>query len=136
MSVTLVDKSEEIAGVIRLNEDQMPSEGSVLCELVAISKGQADFRLYAPDFVLDEGSDLSCLRRIADIRGASDDFVHEYFEEETEERYLKHYIGHYEFFNVLWVEWKDGVAYRKALGRVFKEVWEAQALEEVGLVLG
>lgn len=27
----------------------------------------------------------------------------------------------YEYHNVLWIEWKDGVAYRRGLGRVGKE---------------
>lgn len=42
----------------------------------------------------------------------------------------------YEYYNVLWVEWKDGIAYRKALGRVMKSAWEAQELEWIDLVLG
>ena len=136
MPVTLVDKLGEIAGVIRLNGKRMPSEESVLCELVAISKGQANLGFIGPMYVLDEGSDLNCLRRLMDIRGGSDDFCYNDLEEKTEEQYLRNYVGYYKFINVLWVEWKGGVAYRKALGRMFKEVWEAQALEEVDLVLG
>jgi hypothetical protein len=42
----------------------------------------------------------------------------------------------YEFVNVLWVEWEDGIAYRKAYGRVMKSAWEAQNLESIDLVLG
>jgi hypothetical protein len=42
----------------------------------------------------------------------------------------------YEFYNVLWVEWQDGIAYRKACGRVMKSAWECQELEWVDLVLG
>ena len=41
-----------------------------------------------------------------------------------------------EFYNVLWIEWKDGVAYRKGLGRVVKEAWESQATEWIDLTLG
>ena len=30
----------------------------------------------------------------------------------------------YEFYNVMWIEWEDGVAYRKAVGRVIKDAWD------------
>ena len=32
----------------------------------------------------------------------------------------------YEFYNVLWIERKEGIAYRKALGRVWKGAWDRQ----------
>ena len=44
--------------------------------------------------------------------------------------------GLYEFYNVLWVEWVDGVAYRKCLGRVEKSVWEEIAKDDIDLTLG
>jgi hypothetical protein len=31
--------------------------------------------------------------------------------------------GKYWYYNVLWVEWKDGIAYRKGCGRVMKSAW-------------
>jgi hypothetical protein len=38
---------------------------------------------------------------------------------------------------VLWIEWVDGVAYRKACGGVAAELWEQEKEEElVDLVLG
>jgi hypothetical protein len=43
---------------------------------------------------------------------------------------------YYEFYNVLWIEWEDGIAYRKALGRVMKEAWERQNFEEADILLG
>ena len=42
----------------------------------------------------------------------------------------------FEFYNVLWIEWKECVAYRKGLGRVIKEAWERQATEWIDLTLG
>ncbi|KAG4423904.1 hypothetical protein IFR04_002899 [Cadophora malorum] len=42
----------------------------------------------------------------------------------------------YEFYNVLWVEWKDGIAYRKGCGRVMKSAWEDEEREWIDLVLG
>lgn len=42
----------------------------------------------------------------------------------------------YEYYHVFWIEWKDGIAYRKAMGRVEKNLWEAQAHESIDLILG
>ena len=42
----------------------------------------------------------------------------------------------FEFYNVMWIEWKEGIAYRKGLGRVSKEAWERQATEWIDLTLG
>ncbi|KAK4035023.1 HET-domain-containing protein [Parachaetomium inaequale] len=39
-------------------------------------------------------------------------------------------------YNVLWIEWKDGIAYRKGVGRILKSVWEAHETERIQLVLG
>jgi hypothetical protein len=41
-----------------------------------------------------------------------------------------------EFYNVLWIEWADGVAYRKAIGQVTKAAWEAADRELIDVVLG
>jgi hypothetical protein len=78
------------------------------CELVAISAGFAVDALSA--YGIQEWDTRERLR-------GPDDEIHE-------------------FYNVLWVEWKDGIAYRKALGRVIKSAWEAQDLEWIDLVLG
>ncbi len=42
----------------------------------------------------------------------------------------------YEFYNVLWVVWDQGIAQRKGLGRVLKSVWEAEEREHIDLMLG
>lgn len=42
----------------------------------------------------------------------------------------------YHFYNVLWVETIEGVMYRKAVGRVPKEVWELNCGELTKIVLG
>ncbi|KAH7147098.1 heterokaryon incompatibility protein-domain-containing protein [Dactylonectria estremocensis] len=42
----------------------------------------------------------------------------------------------YQFYNVLWIERKDGVAYRKAAGRVPKTIWEANCSSPARVVLG
>ncbi|KND87207.1 hypothetical protein TOPH_08137 [Tolypocladium ophioglossoides CBS 100239] len=42
----------------------------------------------------------------------------------------------YEYYWVIWVKWKSGIAYREGLGRVCKQVWESHIREEVDLMLG
>ncbi|KAK3323671.1 heterokaryon incompatibility protein-domain-containing protein [Cercophora scortea] len=42
----------------------------------------------------------------------------------------------YTFYNVLWVVWEDGIAYRKGVGRVKRDVWEGMEKKVVDLVLG
>ena len=42
----------------------------------------------------------------------------------------------YEFYDALWVEYEDGVAYRKDIGRVRKEIWERETLGWVDVTLG
>lgn len=44
--------------------------------------------------------------------------------------------GLYEFYNVMWIEWENGIAYRRALGRILRDVWEGQKLEWVDVTLG
>lgn len=41
-----------------------------------------------------------------------------------------------EYYNVLWIQWKDGIAYREALGRIFKESWENHPTELIDVTLG
>ena len=49
---------------------------------------------------------------------------------EADEFYREHYV-------VLWVEWANGVAYRRASGVVERAAWDAHPdREEVDLVLG
>ncbi|OBT84940.1 hypothetical protein VE02_06621 [Pseudogymnoascus sp. 03VT05] len=42
----------------------------------------------------------------------------------------------YEFYNIMWIEWTNGVACRKGIGRVSAEYWEHLQHETIHLVLG
>lgn len=41
-----------------------------------------------------------------------------------------------EFYNVICVQWQDGIAYRKGSGKIKRDIWEALEKEWVDLVLG
>jgi hypothetical protein len=42
----------------------------------------------------------------------------------------------YHFYNVLWIERKGVIAYRRAAGRVPKVIWEANRTEPAKVILG
>ena len=42
----------------------------------------------------------------------------------------------YEYVNVLWIQWEDGIAYRRGIGHVVKSIWEQQATDVIDLILG
>ncbi|KAH8650015.1 heterokaryon incompatibility protein-domain-containing protein [Xylariales sp. PMI_506] len=42
----------------------------------------------------------------------------------------------YEFYNVLYIIWENGMAYRKGVGRVFRTAWEEYSTEWVDICLG
>jgi hypothetical protein len=115
-AVQLTAPSGRWAGILRLNcfpyecKDLLEEhyrEEEGRCELIEISAGSVEDRsVDAPSF--DEWDEPEC--------GRSD--------------------GLYEFINVLWIEWVEGIAYRKALGRVKKCIWEEEAKGSVDVILG
>jgi hypothetical protein len=42
----------------------------------------------------------------------------------------------YAFYNVLWIEWVEHVAYRKGIGRVWEEAWRLQDTKVIDVELG
>jgi hypothetical protein len=42
----------------------------------------------------------------------------------------------YKAYNVMWVEWEQGIAYRKATGRVLQDYWDRGDPEEIEVRLG
>ena len=98
------------AGIIYVHRSpESASEQKQQCELVLISRGWA---------VEDDDEDYSSC-------------FPEWFYEERQRS-----GDYYEFYHVLWIEWQDNIAYRKGLGRVVKNVWDALPKEEIDLYLG
>jgi hypothetical protein len=42
----------------------------------------------------------------------------------------------YDYYNVLCIEWQDGVAYRRGIGRIQKRAWDRMGYEELNIILG
>ncbi|PVH69213.1 HET-domain-containing protein, partial [Cadophora sp. DSE1049] len=105
--ISLYDNNNQWVGILRLHsiEDGRLLEGSS-CEVVAISLGRAsNSREYEPG--LDEW--------------------------ELEERPKTGPF--YEFYNIMWIIWDGHIAYRKGLGRVWKQAWDTTNPKEISLVL-
>jgi hypothetical protein len=101
--VRLVDHNQNLVGSIRLNLDlsNAPPAGEA-CELIYLSLGAA---VASGDYygVIDE---WDLINEIVDFQVLEE-------------------LGLYQFYNVMWVEYENGIAYRKALGTVYKDAWES-----------
>jgi hypothetical protein len=42
----------------------------------------------------------------------------------------------YECCNMLWVEWQDGIAFRKGIGRIWKRIWDFNPSKQVDITMG
>lgn len=108
-SIHLVDIDGNWAGTLQLSGEisDRPLIG-MRCELIALSLGTAENRDDKHPGYLDEW----------------------YLPERPRDGEF------YRFYNVLWIEWEGFIAYRKAVGTVYKEMWDSQRLEDVDVILG
>jgi len=116
MNVDLQDSRGSWVGVveswyIRGNEYKCGAP----CELIAISQGSAK-----RDYTDEDDPDIPSVQPFNEM-----DRVPVVEKLET-----------YFFYNVLWIEWIGGIAYRQAAGRVLKEAWDRQSIISVSVVLG
>ena len=103
----LSDIEGKWAGSIRLNTARYDSLPRDLSfELIALSLAKADNNV---EFIFVDEWDIP-------ERPRDSDFYH--------------------FYYVMWVEWYAGIAHRKAIGTVYKPVWDRQVREDIDVVLG
>ncbi|KAK0714400.1 heterokaryon incompatibility protein-domain-containing protein [Apiosordaria backusii] len=108
----LTDSAGKILGWLKVPSTRRLTElpGDARCECVVISECRA------------HGARSKWLKQI---------YIPEWgMIEETRE------LDEFEFYNVLWVERRDGVAYRRGIGRVWKEGWHRQNFETRDIILG
>jgi hypothetical protein len=109
---SLQDKEGKWAGALRphcsSSSEETHLDAGEPCELVSISQGS-----------IDNGKDINS------------DWIDEWYLSERPKVTERYY-----FHNVLWIEWEDGIAYRRGLGRVVDDVWKQQPVEEIMLILG
>jgi hypothetical protein len=110
LSFSLLDKKGRWSGILHSNaSDEKEFTSMQECELILISSGKAQ----------------------RDTNDAVKVWLEEWkFIDDIQE------LDVYEFYNVLWIARKGDVAYRKALGRVWKTAWQRQRVEDVDIILG
>lgn len=115
--VTLVNSKNEWAGVLRLhNRDYFSRDGldPAICpvelQLIVISQGLVPNGLTAEEGIMAIGEYM--------VEGRPKDG------------------DSYEYFNVMWISWKEGVAFREAIGRVHKRMWASLDPDTIDVVLG
>ncbi|KAK2054520.1 heterokaryon incompatibility protein [Colletotrichum caudatum] len=101
---SLYTSRNEWAGILRLHSHGYletrkldPTKSLVQVQLIAISRG------FIPNGLAYDDGDFA-----------------EYAREERPKQGER-----YEFYNVMWISRRDGIAYREGLGRVHKETWDA-----------
>lgn len=114
--VTLVNSQNEWAGILRLHSrdyfskrDLDPEESRIELQLIAISCGS-----------IPNGLDES----------------YDYDLEEYNIEQRPHDSELYEYYNVMWVTWKEDIAFREALGRVHRDIWRSLNPSNIDIVLG
>lgn len=115
--ITLRTSQNEWAGFLRLHSRDYfakrgldPGEDPVKLQLVSISRG-----------LVEHGEDAA----LATIK------MEEYKNDGGPKNGERH-----EYYNVMCISWKDGVAFREALGRVRRGVWDALEPSTIDIVLG
>lgn len=132
----LEDKQGRSAGLLQQMDDAEVEPGEEI-ELIAISSGSVSCADLESAF--EEGVDR--VGRYSYRHGLTT-VVFQRVPERDAEKVTSHPTkdgktgGGYHFYNVLWIERKGGVAYRRAAGRVPKVVWEENCSEPVRVVLG
>lgn len=107
--ISLLDAEGWWAGLIYSNvEDPQDLVQGERCEVIMISAGSIDYNPNSTE------KDLRELEYVSEI-------------------WL---LEKYEFYNILWIKRDGDIAYREALGRVWKEAWHRQEVEEVDILLG
>jgi hypothetical protein len=115
---SLYTHSNEWAGLMHnIQTPVLPADlEPMACEVVAISTGVANV----------ERGDLKWeVERVEEIVPEV-----KHFEQ------IREAVGMYRFYNVMWLAWEAGVAYRRGIGRVWGPIWERQELRRVEVTLG
>ena len=143
--------------------DATPIDPDTRAELIAISLGSAtrnDLQNAYEENDDKEESFSATMNAMGRWLHASADCESEHFSAQSEEQYLEgssrtrthshqdflewHELPYYslrddedmvQFYNVLWIERKGNLAFRRAVGRVLKSAWDEHCLDPVDIIL-
>lgn len=152
--LVLQDSSGRRSGLLRLMNDEPDYDDLGEVELIAISRGSCTARDFADCFeqqvfhrsVEWPGSTTILFYNVSwlheSLRSESQGPAHPlYSRMKMPQSLLQGSVAYQiddtcEFYNVLWIERKDGVAYRRACGRILKPIWERSVAGETEVTLG
>lgn len=146
--MVLMDDSGRRVGLLRLMNDEKDYDNLNQVELVVISKGSCTVRdivecfeqqafnerLEWPGSSLTMYFSTSWLHRSLRPLQECDEYTMPSSLRRGSVDY--HIDDTCHFYNVLWVERKDGIAYRRACGRILAPIWEQYLPEEIEITLG
>jgi hypothetical protein len=117
--VELLDDEGRWAGSLKINvekTEEMTESGTERCELIVISAG----------YTFLERRDEEDEHHFQVLH-----LLHDILDKDRSKP-----SGTYGIYNVLWIEWHEGIAYRKALGWVTQEAWQRQPEDKIDVLLG
>ncbi|KAJ3579492.1 hypothetical protein NPX13_g1073 [Xylaria arbuscula] len=105
----LYNDSGDWAGIVISNEaKESQTRSREVCECIVISEGFAWRDTCDEETILEEWNQVNVIKS----------------------------LPKYEFYNILWIEWERGIAYRKAVGRVWREAWKQLETLNIDVILG
>ncbi|KAF3021384.1 hypothetical protein E8E14_000092 [Neopestalotiopsis sp. 37M] len=153
--ITLEDSQGRWAGLLKVMDDNTAVDSGHTIQLIAISKGRADRREVSRTYEarVDKHGCILNGFRVAHFQSSSNDRSSSENERNknlnpspdlgplnpkdlAHDKYSEWEDEMYSFYNVLWVETKDGVMYRKAAGRISEDIWEQTCGVPQRIVLG
>jgi hypothetical protein len=111
-------------GFLTLNTSTLPEEFGPLDNHLARQFGR-----YQGELKVDTNSHGLELVELSHTVSKADRFFNDKLHPRNED-------GLFELCNVMWIEWEDGTAYRRAVGQIMKPTWESFDLEWIDLTLG
>jgi hypothetical protein len=101
-----------------------------MCEWICLSAGEADWRVNSREVHYETPEVFSYYHRNCEKEEGTWCCVSPELCKVEEKSLL------YEFYNIMLIEWEDGIAYRVAVGRVFRDFWDQTPTEEIDVRLG
>jgi hypothetical protein len=101
-----------------------------MCEWICLSAGEADWRVNSREVHYETPEVFSYYHRNCEKEEGTWCCVSPELCKVEEKSLL------YEFYNIMLIEWENGIAYRVAVGRVFRDFWDQTPTEKIDVRLG
>jgi len=130
---------ESLLWLGRFDYKKGANRGSRVSFVRRTAEGTLESRLDRRKFSVGLKGSIDDFRDTTKARRALQDLANQTWAQAPESAFyrdLRKRSATYQFYNVLWVERKSGIAYRRGAGRVVKSVWEKSCGEPLRILLG